>query len=467
MIHLFGEDKLRAVAYYRHSAEDKQENSVGNQREQVEEFAAKVDVEILEHFQDEGFTGTNANRPGFQAMLNKWVHDPNAPKIDYILVYDASRFGRFQSRPEAWELLVQLDKRGTKLATVNRGLPKPGSNVMDDIMLVLDFAQAGEQSALLSEKVFYGCNKISGQGYSAGGCAPYGYVRILLNEQRDRVDVLNLGERKMISNQRVSFEPAINGEAEVVKRIFREFVSRGYFPDEITDRLNHDKIVTAKQNEWTTHGIINVLSNETYIGTRVYNKVSSRLNQEKRRNRPSVWTRCLNAHPAIIDELTFRKAQERLYWLRPASHGQSIRQFRSTQSYVWRYFTEIFQRFTEDQQFYLRSNLPVVFGNTYVVGDEKRSCFYIPSKAKRFGKLFAITIDNASEKPSVDSINLVDVQEIGWSNFFITSQNDERPVIDANKIDATLENVCEEVLAQCSPWLKVAPEAVIAPPVAV
>ncbi|HUD20854.1 MAG TPA: recombinase family protein [Candidatus Saccharimonadales bacterium] len=370
MIHLFGEDKLRAVAYYRHSAEDKQENSVEIQREQVEKFAAKEGVEILEHFQDEGFTGTNANRPGFQTMFDKWVRNPEAARIDFVLVYDASRFGRFQSTPEALRLLVECDERKINLATVNRGLPRKETSVMDYLILILDFAQAGEFSKLLSEKVTYGCIKVSEQGYSAGGTAPYGYVRVLLSEARERLEVLNPGERKVISNQRVTFEPSVNGEAEIVKRIFREFVSKGYFPDEIAEHLNRDNIPTAKLKQWRPSGIAHILANETYAGTRVYNKVSSRLNQEKRRNLSSEWTRCPDAHKALVSEETFRKAQERLYWLKPASRSRTVRQFRSTQAYVWRYIDEVLQGFSEDQQFYLRRNLPVVFGSTYMVGDE-------------------------------------------------------------------------------------------------
>lgn len=460
MIHLFGEDKLRAVAYYRHSAEDKQENSVGIQREQVENFAVKEGVEILEHFQDEGFTGTNADRPGFQEMFNKWVRNSGAPRIDYVLVYDASRFGRFQSTPEALRLLVECDERGINLATVNRGLPRKETSVMDYLILILDFAQAGEYSKLLSDKVTHGCIKVSEQGYSAGGTAPYGYVRVLLSETRERLEVLHPGQWKVIANQRVSFEPSMDGEAETVERIFKEFVTKGLFPEEIADGLNQSKLLTAKSKKWTTSRVTKILANETYMGTRVYNKVSSRLNQEKRRNSPDEWTRCLNAHKAIVDELMFRKAQERLYWLRPASRGQASRKFRLTQSYVWRYIDAILQSFNEDQQYYVRRNLPVVFGSTYLVNDEKRSCFYIPTEAKKFGKLFVVSVDSTAAKPSVDGINLIDMQEIGWSSYFILSQNDDQPTVALADLGTELQKVSGAVIVQLSPWLNTVPELV-------
>ena len=50
----------RAVAYYRHSAQDRQENSIPIQREQVHQWAEKNGVEIIEEFEDAGKSGLNA-----------------------------------------------------------------------------------------------------------------------------------------------------------------------------------------------------------------------------------------------------------------------------------------------------------------------------------------------------------------------------------------------------------------------
>lgn len=52
--------KVRAVAYYRHSAQDRQENSIPLQRDQVREWAEKHHVEIIKEFADHGKSGLNA-----------------------------------------------------------------------------------------------------------------------------------------------------------------------------------------------------------------------------------------------------------------------------------------------------------------------------------------------------------------------------------------------------------------------
>ena len=68
----------RAVAYYRHSAQDRQENSIPIQREQVREWAEKNGVEIIQEFEDAGKLGLNAEgRPAFTTMMEDWVKKRN------------------------------------------------------------------------------------------------------------------------------------------------------------------------------------------------------------------------------------------------------------------------------------------------------------------------------------------------------------------------------------------------------
>ena len=83
----------RAVAYYRHSAQDRQENSVEIQQDQVRKFAADNDIEIIEEFIDRGKTGLKTDgRDAFQRMLS----GIETGKFDcaYVLVFDVSRWGR-------------------------------------------------------------------------------------------------------------------------------------------------------------------------------------------------------------------------------------------------------------------------------------------------------------------------------------------------------------------------------------
>ena len=85
----------RGVAYYRHSAQDRQENSIPIQQDQVREWARTNGVEIIHEFADHGRSGLTAEgRPAFTDMMENWVKARN--DFQYILCLDVSRWGRFQ-----------------------------------------------------------------------------------------------------------------------------------------------------------------------------------------------------------------------------------------------------------------------------------------------------------------------------------------------------------------------------------
>ncbi len=96
--------KPRAVACYRHSAQDRQENSIPIQQDQVRQFAQEHGIEIIEEFADAGISGLNAeDQPAFTQMMDDWVKHKD--DFQYVLCLDVSRWGRFQdidpSAPEA------------------------------------------------------------------------------------------------------------------------------------------------------------------------------------------------------------------------------------------------------------------------------------------------------------------------------------------------------------------------------
>lgn len=85
---------IRAAAYLRLSIEDgdkAESNSIGNQRELIRDFAAeRPGLYLVEEYADDGYTGTNFERPGFKRMME----DIKSGKINCIIVKDLSRLGR-------------------------------------------------------------------------------------------------------------------------------------------------------------------------------------------------------------------------------------------------------------------------------------------------------------------------------------------------------------------------------------
>src|SRR5689334_1637239 len=90
---------LRAAAYVRMST-DHQEFSPENQMEAIREYAAKHAIEIVRIFDDEGKSGVVAKgRRGLQELVR--VVETGEANFETILVYDVSRWGRFQDVDES------------------------------------------------------------------------------------------------------------------------------------------------------------------------------------------------------------------------------------------------------------------------------------------------------------------------------------------------------------------------------
>jgi DNA invertase Pin-like site-specific DNA recombinase len=108
----------RAVAYYRHSAQDRQENSIPIQREQVRQWAERHGVDIIHEFEDAGKSGLNAEgRLGFTTMMNDWVRQRK--DFAYVICLDVSRWGRFQDLDLSAEYSVACKKHGKQVVYTN------------------------------------------------------------------------------------------------------------------------------------------------------------------------------------------------------------------------------------------------------------------------------------------------------------------------------------------------------------
>ena len=182
----------RAVAYYRHSAQDRQENSIPIQQEQVRQWADEHGIEIIREFADPGKSGLTAEgRPAFTEMMDQWVtqrHD-----FDYVLCLDVSRWGRFQDIDMSAQYSAECKKHGKQVIYTTIGKPRE-NDPLYPVYVQFERFRAAQYSKELSDKVWRGCVKIAEQGYWAGGAPPYGLQRLLLDESREPVGILEPGQ---------------------------------------------------------------------------------------------------------------------------------------------------------------------------------------------------------------------------------------------------------------------------------
>jgi hypothetical protein len=170
--------------------------------------------------------------------------------------------------------------------------------------------RAAQYSRELSDKVWRGCVKIAEQGYWAGGPPPYGLQRLLLDEKREPLNVLQPGQRKGIQNQRVTLVEGPPEEVQVIRRIFEAFVVQGHSEYKIAEDLNRDGILSPSGRRWGAGGILARLRNEKYAGTMVYNQTSGKLKTPKHPNPPEKWVRTPEAFTGVIDFELYLQAQE-------------------------------------------------------------------------------------------------------------------------------------------------------------
>ncbi|MDX9974616.1 MAG: recombinase family protein [FCB group bacterium] len=297
----------RAVAYYRHSAQERQENSVEIQQDQVRKFAADNGIEIIEEFIDRGKTGLiTEGRDAFKRMLSGI--QSGKYDCDYVLVLDVSRWGRYQNTDISAYYTGLCEMQGKQVIYTSIGFP-PANDLIHMVRVNIERYQAANYSRELSLKVFKGCAKIASQGYRAGGTPPYGLHRLLLDERRQPVQELSPGQRKSIQNQRVTLTPGDPNHIAVVKRIFRAFTQGRKPPKEIADTLNAECVPSPGDAHWTTSTVRSILTNELYAGTMVYNKTTQRLKSPSRTNPHEDWVRTANAFPAVIERTVFDDAQ--------------------------------------------------------------------------------------------------------------------------------------------------------------
>jgi len=297
-----------AVAYYRHSAQDRQENSVSIQQEQVRQWAEQNGVDIIQEFADEGKSGLTAQgRDGFNGMMEDWVKKRN--DFQYVLCLDVSRWGRFLDIDLSAAYSAECKTHGKLVIYTKLGKPKEGDSLYQ-VYVQFERFRAAEYSKELSDKVFRGCVRISEQGYWAGGNPPYGLHRLLLSETREPVQVLDPGERKSIHNQRVTLTAGNDAEVRTIRRIFQEFTDGGSHESVIARGLNQQGIPSPGGGEWDGGKIRHVLTNDVYIGTIVYNKTSQKLKTPSRANPPDEWVKTPEAFQPVVDKEIFDRVEK-------------------------------------------------------------------------------------------------------------------------------------------------------------
>ena len=321
-------DQYIPAAQYLRMSTEHQQYSLDNQARSIKQYAEAHGFVISHTYSDSAKSGLwLRNRKGLRELLQDVAGGQNEYKA--ILVYDVSRWGRFQDVDESAHYEFLCKSAGIPVHYCAETFSNDGS-LPSSIMKTLKRAMAGEYSRELSVKVFEGLRNLAELGFKQGGQPGYGLDRMLVSPDRQHKHLLFHGERKSIATDRVVLVPGPAQQIEQVQQIYNMFTVQRMSLKAIARELNRRGIASPKNATWTHSVVRTVLSHPRYIGSIVFNQTTRRLGSPSRAVPRAEWVVRPSAHEAIVDPQTFELAQNIFSSkTRRKSDDQLLRELRS------------------------------------------------------------------------------------------------------------------------------------------
>jgi DNA invertase Pin-like site-specific DNA recombinase len=299
--------KARRAAQYVRMSTDYQKYSIENQAVVIAAYAQLHGLSIVRTYRDEGESGLLIkNRMG----LTQLIADVSLGRADFsnILVFDVSRWGRFQDVDESAHYEFICKKAGIKVAYCAEQFDNDGS-LLSNILKNIKRVMAAEYSRELSAKVFAGTSRLAKLGFKMGGSVGYGLERLLVDENSQPKGTLKAGERKCLASDRVKLRPGPTEQINIIKRIFDDFVG-GKSQRCIARELNQEGVTTHSGRPWNSKHVGTILKNEAYIGNYVYNRDTEKLGTKRTHNPKEHWIRSEGCITPIIEQAAFLRANK-------------------------------------------------------------------------------------------------------------------------------------------------------------
>ncbi|MBB3122198.1 recombinase family protein [Pseudoduganella violacea] len=296
----------RAVAYVRMSTE-RQDHSIGHQLQRITQYASEHHMQLVRVYADEGKSGlVLAGRSGLAKLIRE-VHRGDAD-FEVVLVFDVSRWGRFQDTDESAHYEYVCRRAGIQVEYCAEPFANDGSPLA---AMVKGFkrAMAAEYSRELSAKVFAAQVRLSSAGFKPGGIAGYGIRRLAVAGDGTAKRVLQAGERKPALTDRVLLIAGPEEEVAVVRRIYRWYIHQHLTDTAIAAKLSAQGVPNFMGVAWHPSQVKSILVNEKYAGVMVYNRTSRRLSTKTVHNPTAQWVRHASGLTPMISPAIFRQAQ--------------------------------------------------------------------------------------------------------------------------------------------------------------
>jgi DNA invertase Pin-like site-specific DNA recombinase len=251
-----------------------QQYSLQNQFTAIQKYAEVRGFQIVRTYSDAAKSGlVLRRRPGLQQLLRDVV---GTPPYRAILVYDVSRWGRFQDTDESAHYEFLCKSAGVPVHYCAETFANDGT-LPSLIMKTLKRTMAAEFSRELGVKVLAGQKRLAALGFKQGGIPGYGLRRLLISSDRQPKQQLQSGERKSIATDRVILVPGPAHEVECVRDIYRMLVAKKISVYAIARELNKQGIACIGESKWDYQAVFGVLTHPKYAGSHVFGRTSSKL----------------------------------------------------------------------------------------------------------------------------------------------------------------------------------------------
>jgi DNA invertase Pin-like site-specific DNA recombinase len=296
------------VAQYLRMSTEHQQYSLENQSTAIQKYAESHNFEVIRTYSDAAKSGlVLRRRAGLQQLLQDVVSGSSSYRV--ILVYDVSRWGRFQDTDESAHYEFLCKSAGVPVHYCAEIFANDNT-LASLIMKALKRTMAGEYSRDLGVRVFAGLKRLALLGFKAGGVPGYGLRRMLVSASGVPKQELALGERKSVATDRVILIPGPPHEVQTVKDIYRMLISEKRSACAIARKLNSNGVSRPGHSKWDFSAVRTILTHPKYVGCAVFGQVSKKLHTPAVKVPKSEWILRPGAFEPIVDPATFAEAQK-------------------------------------------------------------------------------------------------------------------------------------------------------------
>jgi DNA invertase Pin-like site-specific DNA recombinase len=301
-------EELIPAAQYLRMSTDRQEYSIANQSQRIADYAARWGFKIVQTYSDPATSGVLLRRrKGLQLLIQDVVNRKALYKA--ILVYDVSRWGRFQDTDESAHYEFMCKSAGVPVHYCAE-IFSNDDTLPSMIMKSLKRVMAREFSREMGVKVADGQRRGATLGFRQGAIPGYGLRRYLISEDKKPKQLLRLGERKGLSTDRVVLVPGPAQEVGRVRQIYKMFLNKQMTFADIARELNRRRVSFVDSALWNPAVVKRILTHPKYAGWNVYGRTTRRMYTPTKGNPRTEWVVVPNAFKPLVSLETFAHAQE-------------------------------------------------------------------------------------------------------------------------------------------------------------